>query len=709
MFLLSTINVLGQTIKLIDNLLPAYRRAELLYSDDQFNDAAYYYTKAYKKDSANIDLIKKIAISHQLASNHVSAVKWYDHLINESSNISSDTWMNYALSLMVVQNYEGAKKCLDQSIVEDKQNLRAQKIIESLNHLNELYADSNTVQIRKLTFDENHRDFCSVSYNDGIVFLSNRQESNSGNALDWGDNSYIKYYFSKEREDGVMSEPIQLFTEFDEDYHYGPLAFYNAERNVVFSRMETFKLAKRKPQSKIYHAAYDEVNDEWHSIAPIAFENDEYSNGHPTINKDGTILVFSSNRSGGIGGSDLYMSIKNGDQWGEPKNLGEIINSSENEVFPYFETNETLVFSSNGHGGLGDLDLFRVNINDLQNTVVENLGYPINSSYADFGYSSSNDNTQGFFSSNRANGGWDDDIYSFVRSWCKINIHVTNLKNSNPIHEVKVEMVISDHVKDTKYSNLKGELGFISLMGKEDIELKVSKEGYDPYTTVVTANQLSSGEELEVDLTLSELPTPSKDKERIKNSYRKLQEEYNRQKTMVLVGGRIYEYREIGSSRFLVNADEKILLAKEIVDPEESIEERARKAVNNKGLNMEESFTLKNIYFDKDAIELSGKAKLELDKVSRIMKIDKQVAFEISSFTDSDGSMTYNNELAFKRSQFIARYLMSQDVAGSRLILESYGEQGLTNDCDNNKTCDELYHALNRRAELKLMLRKIYN
>ena len=177
---------------------------------------------------------------------------------------------------------------------------------------------------------------------------------------------------------------------------------------------------------------------------------------------------------------------------------------------------------------------------------------------------------------------------------------------------------------------------------------------------------------------------------------------------MVQINGRVYEYREVGNSRFIVNADEKIFLSNTPPDQDQSIEERAKLAVEEKGLKMEEMYSLKNIYFDLDTNELTEEGKAELDKVVRIMKVDQHIAFSINSYADSRGSMKYNDELAFKRSQKISRYLLEHDIPGSRLILDSYGEQGLLNDCDDETECEERFHAVNRRSELELVMRKLY-
>lgn len=704
-FSLFLIEAKAQNIKLLNNLSSLSARADLLYERSEYAHAAVLYTKAYYKDTTRSDLAIKIGESYYRINEHQKSEYWFGKGTDQANRKDPETWMHYAQSLIVNQKYDEAKQWLEFYNKHVSEDMRAVKKLKSIDNLHVHLKDSSFVQISPLSINTEHVEFSPTYYNQGIVFLSNQHFSEINNVMNWNEEEYMNIYYTEEQEDGSMKNPVEFHSELNSNYHEGPLVFYDNNK-IIFTRTGGKNKNTQESHLELYSAEYDIIKDNWINISPLPFNNDNYSVGHPAITKDGKKFVFSSNMPGGYGGTDLYVSYIVNGEWGQPENLGEIINSKGNEMFPYFPNADEIVFASNGHGGLGDLDLFRANISASSHEAIENLGYPYNSPNADFGYISDVSGATGYFSSNRANGGLDDDIYSFVVKWSKIEGTIVDKDTQQPLEEIKIEMIGSGKTKDIKYSDSTGVVGFITLPGEEVI-LEASGQGYLPSTTMMSMKKLDAGKILRFKIDMEKIPKPKTKKP--KDSYTELMELYNKQKAMIQVGGRVFEYREIGNYQYLVNADEQILLSKEPPDIDKPIEERARKAVETKGLKIEESYFIKNIYFDLNSISISDEAKIELDKVVRIMKVDRKIAFEINSFTDSRGSLSYNDELAFKRAQIVARYLMANDVSGSRLILESYGEQGLLNDCDDFKACDELYHTVNRRAEFKLLMRKIYN
>lgn len=696
----------AQNIKLLHNLSSLTTRADLLYEKSQYADAAVLYSKAYKKDTTSIDLTIKIGECHRLINEHQKAEYWYSKGIDQVQKEDSEIWMNYAQSLIINKKYTEAKKWLslyNEHVDEDR---RAVKKLNALNNLHFHFKDSSSVQISSLNINTEHVEFSPTYYNNGIVFLSDQHTSEINNVMNWSAEEYTNIYYTEEREDGTMKQPVEFHSGLSSNYHEGPLVFYDNNK-IIFTRTGVQNTKTGEAHLELYGAEYDDKSDKWINVSPLHFNNKYYSVGHPAITKDGNKLIFSSNKPRGYGGTDLYVSHMVNGKWSREENLGESINTKGNEMFPYFPNADEIVFSSNGHGGLGDLDLFRVNLSISFDEAVENLGYPYNSPNADFGYISNESGGNGYFTSNRANGGLDDDIYRFVVKWSKIQGSIVERNNEKSIEQVKLEMIVSGKIKDTKYSDSIGIAEFITLPG-EDVILKASKKGYLPSTTILSNDGFSAGKLSRFVMYMDKIPEP-KVKKVPKDSYAQLMELYHKEKAMVQVNGRIFEYREIGNHQYLVNAEEQILLSKDPPDVDQPIADRAKKAIETKGLKMDGSYLIKNVYFDLNSISISDSAKIELDKVVKIMTIDQKIAFEINSFTDSRGSMSYNDELAFKRSQTVARYLMTKDVPGSRLIIESYGEQGLLNDCDDSNDCDELYHAVNRRAEFKLIMRKLYN
>jgi outer membrane protein OmpA-like peptidoglycan-associated protein len=207
--------------------------------------------------------------------------------------------------------------------------------------------------------------------------------------------------------------------EVNRKLHEASLAFTKDLKTVYFSA-NNYSEKERSIRGKsgfdniqLYKASVNEKN-EWTNIVKLPFNSDDFQSGLPSLNKDETKLYFVSDRPESLGKTDIFVvDINADDTYSEPRNLGPKINTEEREMFPFISDDNILYFSSNGHAGYGNLDVFASKIFD--NTVSEalNLEQPINSLKDDFAYLIEEESQKGYFSSNRANGVGDDDIYSF--------------------------------------------------------------------------------------------------------------------------------------------------------------------------------------------------------------------------------------------------------------------------------------------------------
>jgi outer membrane protein OmpA-like peptidoglycan-associated protein len=214
-------------------------------------------------------------------------------------------------------------------------------------------------------------------------------------------------------------------------------------------------------------------------IIPFPYNNDNYSVGHPTVSKDGKVLIFASDMNNGSGGVDLYYSVRINEKqdWGRPVNLGRKINTEGDEEFPFLDDNNVLYFSSNGLAGLGGLDVFSVQLKELQPVgVPKNLGAPFNSSFDDFGVAKTGKLT-GYLSSNRLG---NDDIYSFVQKQFGIILKgvVTDATTGLPLRNTKVTL---RNGEDEEILELDDKGQFTKPLLKDiGYELKASLTNYLP-------------------------------------------------------------------------------------------------------------------------------------------------------------------------------------------------------------------------------------
>jgi len=256
-------------------------------------------------------------------------------------------------------------------------------------------------------------EFCPVIYNDQIVFTSNQEDElmvTYKNTKNTGLFNIFKVNVDPE----YWSSPPEVFNRnLVTPYNDGPASFSPDGNLVVFSRNIDIK-AKVKNVFDLDNTLglfFAELHDgEWDNTGDFKYNNIEYSITTPCFSPDGHYLYFASDMPGGYGGTDIYRSTFAKGEWSEPVNLGEIINTKGNEVYPFIASNGDLFFASDGHGGLGKKDIYLSRFSDSEWIRPVHLDTPINSKDDDFGLITDKDFSEGFFSSNR---GRTDDIYQF--------------------------------------------------------------------------------------------------------------------------------------------------------------------------------------------------------------------------------------------------------------------------------------------------------
>jgi hypothetical protein len=256
-------------------------------------------------------------------------------------------------------------------------------------------------------------DIAPVIVKDGVVFCSNRKTSSISDATTFeGDHLYSIFYaqkkdtseWAKEKRYGINS--ASLFNE-------GPICYTPDGKSIYFTRnIETGKAARKKNfVNKLGIFIADVSGDSWTNIRPFQYNNPKYNVAHPSISSDGKYLFFASDMPGGNGGSDLFYCELINNQWNTPVNLGNKINSPASEIYPFIHPSGKLYFSSSRSGGLGGMDIYSSTLSYGQWEAPVLLPEPINSAYDDFALVADINEGNGYFSSDRK--GRNDDIYSF--------------------------------------------------------------------------------------------------------------------------------------------------------------------------------------------------------------------------------------------------------------------------------------------------------
>jgi outer membrane protein OmpA-like peptidoglycan-associated protein/tetratricopeptide (TPR) repeat protein len=390
-------------------------KGDAYYKTMQYSKAISYYKKGVANTKSAATLTK-LADCYRLNSDYANAEKWYA----EALSVSEEPVINkfyYARALMSNGKYIEAKKWFEKYKAAAPNDKITETLIASCDSASGFFSDSNRYTVSLLEIPEVSSAFSAVHYKDGIVFAADK--TSDGSESGWTGRSYLDLYGSVKLDDGTWSSPQPLKGDVNGRYHEGPAVFSNGGSVLYFTRSNYKSVKKLKKDDKdesnlkIFRA---EMKDgAWTNLNELPFNSDLYSCGHPALSTDGKTLYFISDMPGGQGGTDLYKSTlsindKGTEEWSAPENLGDVINTSGNEMFPYVHTDGKLFFSSNAHNTMGGLDVFSSTFNGKTWTEPENFMYPVNSSKDDFGFILNENGKSGYVSSNRRG---NDKIFEF--------------------------------------------------------------------------------------------------------------------------------------------------------------------------------------------------------------------------------------------------------------------------------------------------------
>jgi outer membrane protein OmpA-like peptidoglycan-associated protein/tetratricopeptide (TPR) repeat protein len=380
---------------------------------------------------------KKIADCYKEIKNYEQAEKWYATALS-FPKYDNECWLHYGEMLQNNEKFGNAKKCFDKflKLSPGDSDLVFFKL-KSCNLAMEWKKDTST--IFKVKNDSVHNtpysEYAPVLKGKSLFFTSDRGVPNRKTQMyksGWTSNPYFRIFFSTMN----SGSNAQLFKIYGIDtvpiIHIGPVSFSKTADTVYFTVTRMVRInnkATSDPTSFVEHVNDDgyvgrlEIyycvkRDGWYSNArPFKYNNRlEYSVGFPTLNGKGNILYFVSDMSGGYGKTDIYYCEKDAKgNWTKPQNAGPVINTPGKEVFLSMGVNNTLYFSSDGHPGMGGLDIFSAKGALNQWRDITNLKTPFNSSRDDIGYSFDTTSSRGYLSSNRKGGKGSDDIYTVIK------------------------------------------------------------------------------------------------------------------------------------------------------------------------------------------------------------------------------------------------------------------------------------------------------
>lgn len=429
-------------------------KADKNYDRFAYIDAIKTYERIAQKGYKSADLFQKLGNAYYFNSDFENAAKWYGELFAMGGEIEPEYYYRYAQSLKSVKQYDKADEMMRTFTSKLAGDQRAQNY--KANYMDMIRANSGRYEMTDAGVNSEYSDYGSAMYDGQLVFASARDTGNFSKRKHSWTNQYFTNLYSAEAKGDSLGTVEKFGQQMNSKYNEAASpAFAKDGKTVYFTRNNFLdgkrgRDANRNTLVKIYKATMVEKDGKkiWTDVQELPFNSDSYSTAHPSLSADGKTMYFASDMPGTFGQSDLFkVSIAEDGTFGKPENLGPAINTPGKETFPVMTDEDELYFATDGHPGLGGLDIFMSKLKDDGTwRAPMNVGEPANSSKDDFAYLIDTKTRKGFLSSNRDGGKGYDDIYKFIETRkliCEqlLSGIVTDKQTGDPLPGAKVTLL----------------------------------------------------------------------------------------------------------------------------------------------------------------------------------------------------------------------------------------------------------------------------
>jgi outer membrane protein OmpA-like peptidoglycan-associated protein len=482
------------------------------YDNYAYIDAIKTYERVAEKGYKSEDMFKKLGNSYYFNSEFDGAAKWYSELFAMNTSLEPEYYYRYAQSLKSTGQTDKANKILAEFNAKFKNDDRGKLYKENVNYLDQIKANSGRYKIEDAGINSKYSDYGSFVYDNKVYFASARDTGNfSQRKHKWTNEYFTNLYFADvDPATNTASKVNKFKTSINTKFHESSPAFTKDGKTVYFTRNNYVNGKKGKDDNKItlvkiYKATLDN-NGKWGNITELPFDSDNYSTAHPALSPDEKTLYFASDMPGTFGQSDIYkVSINNNGGYGTPQNLGNTINTEGKETFPYVTSENEIYFASDGHPGLGGLDVFVGKIED-NGTIsnIQNVGADVNSPQDDFAYIIDPVSRKGYFSSNKTGGQGSDDIYKFLETrklQCIQTLEgiITDAQTNAVLPGAKVTLYEGTTIKNSTIADASGYYTFSVECGKT-YNVRAEKQDYTTKEVSVTIGKLTGKTSLPIAL-----------------------------------------------------------------------------------------------------------------------------------------------------------------------------------------------------------------
>lgn len=632
------------------------KKADTYFENLAFASAAEAY-KGLAEENPTAHVLKRLGDSYYENVDMQKAASAYEKLFADYTPKEPEYLFRYAQTLRSIGKFEASKMWMEKFHQAKKEDSRGVHFTSKEITLDELRNGNPKYEVtNQRSINTKYSDFGVTDFGYTILFSSPRKSNrfikrnhsrNDRNFLDIY--KVAKDKITTNEEDNL--EERQLFSnKVNSKYHESSISFSPDSQTMYFTRNNyvggAYKVDKKGYNNlKILKAEW--VDNKWRNIVELPFNSADYSTGHPSVSKDGKKLYFVSDMPGGIGATDIYVVAINADgSFGAIQNLGSEVNTEGRELFPFISNEEILYFSSDGHFGIGALDVFATKKVKGFYTAPVNLKAPINTELDDFAFSMNPITKNGYLSSNRAGGVGDDDIYAVIEL------------AAPEVVKIPCMQTVLGTVKDKELQKLLPGAKVVLKDAKGEIVKEIFANESAEFTFTLPCN-------LSYEIMVTK------------------------------------EYYQPNMTFFITPENSKVGLNLNVVldiVPDFTYNERGESIVK-----------IAPIYFDYNKSNIRADAAIELNKIVSIMNKYPTIVIRSGSHTDARGRASYNAGLSERRANSTVAYIVNKGINVSRISGKGFGEDRLVNDCVDNDghtdriKCTKVEHQSNRRTEFVIV------
>ncbi len=694
--------------------------AHAAFRQHDYVDAVRYYKKVLRKTNnfeSQKELAFQLGLCYYKMKSYDAAKHWLEDAVGNHID-RMEAYLYLSDILMIEKRYQQAVSILQKAKSYVKNSSRIDKRISHIHFIQRNILAKHSPVIRRLAaLNSTTSDYGLAWWGKKLVFASTRQPKLSRSLDGRTGQGFSKLYYAKKQSGTNQWSVNRMPQAFNTGYNDGTFTFDSIHNTAYWT-----SCSEHSRHCLILRSRYSSEKERWLRPEKVNFMISGYNYGHPNLSADATTLYFVSNMPGGYGQNDIWrISRTEGDNWGIPVNLGPEINTSENELFPQIVGDSLLFFASDRPGGLGGLDIYYSLKRHLDFSPAKPLPYPMNSPADDFSLLMNPSGRGGYLCSNRQVKS-SDDIYQFDGFPVKVLVEgrIVEKFDGKPISHVMVLFKNASGRSDTVYSSLSGDYQFL-LNAMDDYLISTKKPGYfeEKRTLSTLSHSLinNQGVVKHLNFYLEKKNYPcsiqgwvkERDKQKPMAGLKVMISSANGFSSYVLTNTKgLYRFDGLKpNTMYTIKTGHRGFFSESRVCSLPKVHQSMVFSKAN-GYDMDFDLTpiqtkseviLSNIYYDFDKASLRASSKIELNKLASMLRETPGVVIQINAHTDSRGTAAYNLKLSKARAQAVVDYLVSQGINRKRLVAKGWGE---AKPLIYNARTDDEFQA-NRRTSFKIL------